>query len=460
MAFDLNILRTSLGELGRDDLIEIIVEQARRLHKQQQALEEAERTAKRPAAPFRREADKRTKQPKRPGRKGGHQGHFRAKPDHIDQQIEVELDQCPHCAAPVEELQARRQYIEDLPVVRAQVTELVTYHGRCRSCGPVQSSHPMKQSEATGAAAVSLGPNVQALAAELIFDLGLTRRKASRLLKQRFGLKVTPGGLQHVAHRLAARLSPRYDALKRALRQASVVHADETSWYVGTAGGEPQAWLWVFCHEEATIYRVERSRARQVITETLGSGFSGVLVSDCLNIYDGATSRQHKCYAHHLKAIKAARVAAESAGLPVAWLDRVRALLVAAMALKAVRLDLSKWAYRRYCAQLERRAEVVLGEAGVSPFDQSVCARLAKQRDHLFEFLYHDGVAATNNLAERQLRPAVITRKLMSGNRSEQGARTWSVLSSLAATARQRDGSLADWIVKELRGEPIPVLGR
>lgn len=460
MAFDPNILRTSLDKLRRDDLIEIIVEQARKLHEQQQALDEAERAAKRPAAPFRRDADKRQKQPKRPGRKGGHQGHFRAKPEHIDQQIEVDLDHCPHCAAPVEHLQARRQYIEDLPVVRAQVTELVTYHGRCPNCGPVSSTHPMQQSEATGAAAVSLGPNVQALAAELIFDLGLTRRKASRLLKQRFGLKVTPGGLQHVAHRLAARLRPRYAHLKRALRQAAVVHADETSWYVGTAGGEPRAWLWVFCHAEATIYRVERSRARRVITETLGSDFSGVLVSDCLNIYDGATPRQHKCYAHHLKAIKEARNAAEATGLPVSWLGRVRALLVAAMALKAVRPDLSASAYGRYCAQLELRADAVLGEARVSPFDQSVRARLEKQRDHLFEFLYHEGVDATNNLAERQIRPAVITRKLMSGNRSERGAATWSVLSSLAATARQSGSSLGEWIVEELRSEPNPALER
>ena len=48
----------------------------------------------------------------------------------------------------------------------------------------------------------------------------------------------------------------------------------------------------------------------------------------------------------------------------------------------------------------------------------------------------------------------------MCGNRSERGAQTWSVLSSLAATARQRGATLAAWIVQTLKGEPIPKLER
>ena len=57
---------------------------------------------------------------------------------------------------------------------------------------------------------------------------------------------------------------------------------------------------------------------------------------------------------------------------------------------------------------------------------------------HLFTFLDHDGVEATNNLAERQLRPAVIARKISGGNKTPKGARTWQILTSLAATCAQR----------------------
>ena len=70
--------------------------------------------------------------------------------------------------------------------------------------------------------------------------------------------------------------------------------------------------------------------------------------------------------------------------------------------------------------------------------EEAVRNRLHKQRDHLFTFLDHDGVDATNNLAERQLRPAVIARKISCGNKTPKGARTWQILTSLAATCTQR----------------------
>jgi transposase len=57
--------------------------------------------------------------------------------------------------------------------------------------------------------------------------------------------------------------------------------------------------------------------------------------------------------------------------------------------------------------------------------------------DHLFTFLDHDGVDATNNLAERQLRPPVIACKISCGNKPQKGARTWQILASLAATCAQ-----------------------
>jgi hypothetical protein len=38
----------------------------------------------------------------------------------------------------------------------------------------------------------------------------------------------------------------------------------------------------------------------------IGKNFQGVLVSDCLVVYENASQEQQKCYAHQLKAIKKA----------------------------------------------------------------------------------------------------------------------------------------------------------
>jgi hypothetical protein len=67
-------------------------------------------------------------------------------------------------------------------------------------------------------------------------------------------------------------------------------------------------------------------------------------------------------------------------------------------------------------------------------------------------FTDHDGVDATNNLAERQLRPAVIARKISCGNKTQKGARTWQILTSLAATCAQRTTS---FIAELARAAPL-----
>ena len=80
--------------------------------------------------------------------------------------------------------------------------------------------------------------------------------------------------------------------------------------------------------------------------------------------------------------------------------------------------------------------------------------RLWKQRDHLFTFLERAEVPATNNLAERQLRPAVIARKISCGNKTDKGATAWAALASLAATRRQAGASFIELIVQSLALHP------
>jgi Transposase IS66 family len=101
---------------------------------------------------------------------------------------------------------------------------------------------------------------------------------------------------------------------------------------------------------------------------------------------------------------------------------------------------------------LERKASQLLELPRSEPNEEAVRHRLNKQRDHLFTFLDHNGVDATNNLAERQLRPAVIARKVSCGNKTQKGARTWQILTSLAATCAQRATS---FIAEIARAAPL-----
>jgi len=173
-----------------------------------------------------------------------------------------------------------------------------------------------------------------------------------------------------------------------------------------------------------------------LLSEILGENFGGVLVSDCLAIYDDATAVQQKCYAHHHKAIRKAKALHPLQG--EGFLCEVAAMLRAVVALQHQKAFLSLETFSHLRQGLEYKAVQSLEPPRSEPNEEAVRNRLNKQRDHLFTFLDHDGDDATNNLAERQLRPAVIARKISCGNKTQKGARTWQILTSLAATCAQR----------------------
>jgi hypothetical protein len=72
--------------------------------------------------------------------------------------------------------------------------------------------------------------------------------------------------------------------------------------------------------------------------------------------------------------------------------------------------------------------------------------QIDKLRADVERLLDHDEVGATNSLAEREGRPAVIARKLSTGNRTEAEAETHAVLASVVRTYRyQGRDSLRRW---------------
>jgi transposase len=415
----------------------------------EQKLEETARQAFRQAAPFRLPESRRQGSPRRPGRPKGHPGSYRPRPTRIDQHLKVLLEQCPHCQGAVQKVRDRKQSLEEIPPVQPLNIELITQAGYCPRCDrEVRSTHPLPVSLAEGAAGVQLGPNALAIAVELNKVKGLSMRKTCATLQTLFGLKLSPGGLAQALARVARKMKGSYEQLIEQLRQASVVHADETRGWVGGPG----YWLWVFTNADTTVYVVAASRGRPVVQGVLGADFPGVLVSDCLNVYDDATPVQHKCYSHHLVAVKEAREEPPQQG--EGYLLEVRALLHTALFFKALGADPTTPRYQQCVARLEQRADQLLNPPRAQAQEERVRRRLWKQRDHLFTFLKYRPVEATNNRAERQLRPAVMARKISCGNKTDPGAATWQILTSLAVTAAQAGKSFAAEVRAAVRLAP------
>jgi len=394
---------------------------------------ELEREKARQAGPFRRREQLKVPptEKKPPGRKPGHRGAYRQRPDQIDETDIVPLDKCPHCLGAVEVRQWHTQFIEEIIPVRPHVRRIVTFTGRCGKCGIVQSTHPEQTSRAQGVAGVTLGCRAQALSILLNKYLGIPLRKTCQILKQGFGLSLTSGGLSQLVQRAACKVKGQYEQLIEQLRSSDVVYADETSWYVGGPGH----WLWVFTTPTSTVYRIASSRGHPVAAKVLGSDFPGVLVSDCAQIYDKFPGPQHKCIFHHLQAIERNR------GLPgmqnPRYLDAWERLWKGVMELTEQRAALAPAEFAAHTARFEAEADVLIAEEPMQLGDRKFRTRMKNARKHLFGCLHYP-VDPTNNRAERAIRPAVVARKISCGNKTQRGANAYEILLSIITTAHQQ----------------------
>jgi transposase len=152
------------------------------------------------------------------------------------------------------------------------------------------------------------------------------------------------------------------------------------------------------------------------------------------------------------------RLQAEKTRGAVRFPREVAAVLRRALALRDEKAEISARAFRRRLGKIERTLDGLVDEKRkfTDPDNRRFARRLRKQRRHLFNFLKYDGVDATNNRAERMLRPAVVVRKTGGCNRTERGARTHSVLASVLVTARDRRVNVVDYIGRVLTAPAEP----
>jgi transposase len=420
-------------------------------------LEAARRRAVRPAAPFSRGLPKAN--PDRPGRKSGARygrQAYRLPPPHVDQIHEVPLLRaCPSCGGRVHLQRIVSQFQEDLPVQRPVVHEFRVAVGQCTHCHRrVQGRHPLQTSDALGAAAVQLGPQAVAFTVILNKQLGLSFGKIAHLLRDRFGLTVSRGGLVHAVHRVARQAQPSYAALCAQVRGSPVVTPDETSWKIGGY----QHWLWAFVTPTTTVYAIQHGRGFAQAASVLGADYAGVLQRDGWAPYRQFTHARHQtCLAHVLRRCRAMMLDYPHHG----FAPQVEALLRAALDtrdrfragdISAEGFAVARGRYVHRLAQLLDRRPSRLSDA------RRFAAHLRTESDAVFTFLVDPTLDATNWRAEHALRPAVVTRKMCGGgNRTTHGAQTQQILASILRTAYQRGLDTTTTMTKLLQA-PTPVV--
>ena len=442
-------------------IIDALVEQVKKLTER---LEKVGREGKRQAEPFRK---KRKSYAKKPGRKPGDdhgKHHRRAIPKVIDETYDVPLPPCcPDCGhEKLAKTETLVQYQTEIPrtVINRQFN---IDAGKCCDCRTqVQGRHELQTSDAVGAAAAQLGPNVHATMALLNKELGLSHGKVKRLLEMLFEIHVSRSTSCRSMLRTADRLEHTDGQVRQAVRGSPQVVGDETGWRVDGRG----AWLHAFVGLTATCYEVDSTRSIGPAERLLGIDWSGIFGHDGWAVYDKFTSAtHHQCFAHLLR--RCDSLIEAGTGGALAFPRGVKSLLLQGFEFRNRfrRGEMSVHGLKVMAGRLTGRMRDLVHHPKTHAANERFAKFLEKHLDDLFTFLRHPGADATKWRGEQAIRPAVVNRKVWGGNRSEAGALAQSRIIGVMQTCKQRLADPFDFIRRQLVSTtplvlPLPITAR
>lgn len=368
------------------------------------------------------EAEERTAAPRRKRNKG----FGRKRMEATRREIHA-LDHCPGCGAPLAGGTIKRsREVIDLAAPRVEVTEHI-YLERCcpdcrRRCVP-----PPELGRVVGGQA-RFGHRLVSLVTVLREEARLPLAVIQQVVRSLTGLHVSAGAIVDMIQRVATAAEPVIGRIAAGIRASPVVHADETGWREAGRNG----YVWTFSTPQQRLF-VRGSRARAMLTETMGETFAGVLVSDFYAAYTGYEGMHQFCWAHLLRDIADLETQHPADQTLHGWATAVAAIFAQARTGASGALP-----DRR---QVRTTAETDLRHL-CAPWLQSdapqrgLCQRMLRHLDSLFVFVTEPAVPPTNNAAERSLRHLVVSRKISGGTRSIHGTKTKMTLATLFGTWR------------------------
>jgi transposase len=137
---------------------------------------------------------------------------------------------------------------------------------------------------------------------------------------------------------------------------------------------------------------------------------------------------------------------------------RLREVLRWAIRIGRRRERLQDTTLRQYHAFAERRLDALVTLPPAHPAGRDLQTAVKAWRTKFFVFLQDREVPSTNNVSEREIRAAVIFRKVTGGSRSEWRARIHAGYRSITGTARLHGKTALEAIGQLLTGtsEPTP----
>jgi len=388
---------------------------------------------------------RRVRSGKKPGKQPGDPGHHLAQRVDPDETKIHRPDNCEKCGADLFDAEVSgiiaRQVFE-LPRVALFCTEFQAERRRC-SCGAeTTGTFP---AEATAPACY--GPALRAYVCYLVTRQHIPVARVAELLRDTYGAPISTATILAMVKEGAAMLEEFLAQVRDLLRDADVVHADETGLRVEAA----LAWVHAVSTGDLTLYHLDDKRGTDAM-DAMGviEHLHGVLVHDGWSSYRSYENVTHQlCNSHHLRELEAAGsiegqswVNDMSTLLSATW---QRVLEATAAGQRSLSDQVLAEVYENYqsiiaAGHVANPPVAPSGKRGRTKRTKThnLLLRLDAYEDDVLRFAADFAVPFDNNLCERDIRMVKIAQKISGGFRSTEGAEAFLALRSYLSTAAKQ----------------------
>lgn len=345
---------------------------------------------------------------------------------------EHDISNCPDCGTKLTRKEIITRYVEDISLacldalgkdkeikkIKKVIKQKIT-KGYCPKCQKWHSAIPLS-SKITRA-----GPNVGMFTAYAVNILRLSYEQTKNLLADLYNFPISDGEITNLLARTSIKLSPELARLKQRILTAKSVHLDETGWLTG--GKKNYGWVMASGDTEEAVFLIGKNRGKGNAQDLL-ENYADVRVTDCYSGYKNLKGTQAVCWSHVIRKfrdlknnanLKEAKknFAAVMYGEASALYEKVKFTSQAPF-IKTERLKIALTLKR----ELNGLVKKILANQKQSVKKMIDLAKLLRAyREQLFICVTHEGVATTNNKAERKLRHIVLKRKNCFGSKTEKG---------------------------------------
>jgi transposase len=386
------------------------------------------------------------------GARAGHQGHGRrsvAEGEATRIERVTVRDVCPRCGGHMEDRGIKRRTVMDCVPIKMEKIALHLEHKRCINCGESVYARPP-------------GVMPKCLYGNQLFTYVAVQHylhgNTLGQLERQTGIGYS--SLVKAMHQLATRLKDVPAKLIEEYRKATVKQADETGWRNDGQNG----YGWIFCTQDTSIFRFRKSRSAQVAWEVLGKKpLLGTLVVDRYAAYNKMPCTLQYCYAHLLRDVDDIEKEFPDNAEVSSFVKVFGTLLANAMHLRS--LPLNDDQFKEHAADIKNQIINMVNREARHPAIQTIQNLFREKAERMYHWAEDRRIPADNNLAERELRPLVIARKISFGSQSEKGAHTREILMTVLHTLKKRTPDAAAAFKKALDAlaenptlDPYPLL--